>query len=257
MARLAERPIEVGWLLDTRQPSFLFQGPRRVRGLDWRPGPAEGGFDRAPVDEEWHLFEVPCPYNLRLKPVQDAQGKIGLVNALKGPDTISPRRIGQIAVPVERELWRDPRRPLVQVATPFRFVADEPLWITQLPPFNAPHQRAWPGAFIAGRFPLHIWPRAISWAFEWHDPSRELVLEAGAPWFYIKLESREPMRRIAFVEARMTPSLRKFCSGLDGVVHYVNRTFSLFEVAKRRRPETLLTRAGAETPGDERSHAGR
>ena len=240
--RRTDRPIRVGWLLDTRQPTFLFEGPRRVTGLAMPDAGTslDADFDTAQVDEEWHYFEVPCPYALRLKPVPSGEGRFRLVNALTGPETISPRLIDQIAVLIEPHLWRDPRRPVVQVATPFRFVADDPLWLTQLPPFNTLAHRTWPGAFVAGRFPVHIWPRSISWAFEWHDPNSELVLEQGAPWFYLKFESEQPMRPLEFVEARMTPELRRFCSGLDGVVHYVNRTFSLFEVAKRRRPEKLL-----------------
>ena len=47
----------------------------------------------------------------------------------------------------------------------------------------------------------------------------------------------------------MTPELRQFCSGLDGVVHYVNRTFSLFGVARSRRPATLMRRADDDEEG--------
>lgn len=243
-----DEPMHVGWVLNMKHPTFLFQGPRRVTGLAMPPVSVEAGephadFDTAQVDQEWHYFEVPCPYNLRLKPVLEGLGQVKLINTLKDPETLRPRLLHEIAALVDPNFWRDPQRPVVQVSTPYRFVADEPLWLTQLPPFNTLAYGSWPGAFVAGRFPVHIWPREISWAFEWHDPGRELVLEQGAPWFYLKLESENPMRQIEFVEARMTPELRKFCSGLDGVVHYVNRTFSLFEVAKRRRPATLLNRA--------------
>ncbi len=254
-ARRTDRPIQVGWILDTNYPTFLFEGPRPVTGLAAVPASADAGaagapdFDDVRVDEEWHYFEVPSPYNLRLKPVLADRGRPELVNALKGPETISPRVIDQIAVLVDPNLWRDPQRPVVQVSTPFRFVADDPLWLTQLPPFNTLAHRAWPGAFVAGRFPVHIWPRSISWAFEWHDTSKELVLEQGAPWFYLKFESTEPMRPIEVVAARMTPELRQYCSGLDGVVRYVNRTFSLFGVARSRRPATLMRRADDDEEG--------
>ena len=41
----------------------------------------------------------------------------------------------------------------------------------------------------------------------------------------------------------MTPELRAYCNAMDGVVNYVNRTFSLFHTAERRRPPKLLVRA--------------
>ncbi len=41
----------------------------------------------------------------------------------------------------------------------------------------------------------------------------------------------------------MTPELRSYCDAMDGVVNYVNRSFSLFPTAERRRPPKLLSRA--------------
>ena len=29
---------------------------------------------------------------------------------------------------------------------------------------------------MGGRFPVHIWPRPLSWGFEWHDVTKPLVL---------------------------------------------------------------------------------
>ena len=31
--------------------------------------------------------------------------------------------------------WREPDKPVLQIMTPYRFVADEPVWINKLPPF--------------------------------------------------------------------------------------------------------------------------
>ena len=96
---------------------------------------------------------------------------------------------------------------------------------------------------IGGRFPTHIWPRILMWAFEWHDTTQDLVLRRGEPWFYIRFETMDPSRQVRLVEAEMTPELRAYCNGMDGVVNYVNRTFSLFQTAERRRPPKLLVRA--------------
>src|SRR5262245_15276755 len=93
---------------------------------------------------------------------------------------------------------------------------------------------------IGGRLPIHIWPRHMMWAFEWMDPSQDLILRRGEPWFYVRFETQDPSRPVRLIEAEMTPELREHLNGLTGVTNYVNRTFSLFGTARERRPKTLL-----------------
>jgi hypothetical protein len=93
---------------------------------------------------------------------------------------------------------------------------------------------------IGGRFPIHIWPRALMWAFEWYDAKQDLVLRRGEPWFYVRFESQDPSRPVRLVEAEMTPQLKEFLKGVTSVTNYMNRTFSLFATARARRPKRLL-----------------
>ena len=69
------------------------------------------------------------------------------------------------------------------------------------------------------------------------------MLKRGEPWFYLRFETEDPSRQVRLVEAEMTAQLRAYCNAMDGVVNYVNRTFSLFHTAERRRPPRLLQRA--------------
>ena len=96
----------------------------------------------------------------------------------------------------------------------------------------------------------HYWPGDI-FLFRNESPGKYAPMEnledetgrnlnAGEPWYYVKFESEDPLRPVRMVEAEMTPELRSFCQGVDGVIHFANRTFSLFETAKRRRPARLL-----------------
>ena len=82
-----------------------------------------------------------------------------------------------------------------------------------------------------------------SWAFEWHDPRQDLVLRRGEPWFYCRFETTGVSRHVRLVEAALTPELKQYFSGLTGVVNYVSGTFTLFDVARQRRPARLLVRA--------------
>jgi hypothetical protein len=115
------------------------------------------------------------------------------------------------------------------------------VYMSQLPPFCHNFRTPLPGIMIDGRMPIHIWPRPLMWAFEWHDTNKPLVLKRGEPWFYLHFETNDPTRRVRVIEAEMTPALSEYLSGLTGVTNYVNRTYSLFRVAEERRPKKLLS----------------
>ena len=137
--------------------------------------------------------------------------------------------------------WRHSSRPVIQVMTPLFFVADEPVWLTQLPAFYHHGATPLPGLTLGGRFPIHIWPRELVWAFEWHDVGKDLLIKRGDPWFYLSFETEDPSRHVRLVEAELTQPLREYTNAIRGVTNYVSRTYSLFGNAKARRPAKLLT----------------
>jgi hypothetical protein len=141
-----------------------------------------------------------------------------------------------------RKEWRHPDRPIIQIITPYVFIADEPVYMTQMPPISHYYANPWPGVLIGGRLPIHIWPRQMMWAFEWFEPSKPLVLRRGEPWFYVRFETFDPTRPVRLFEAELTPEFRDYKNGLSAVANYVNRTYSLFKTAESRRPKTLLKR---------------
>jgi len=137
--------------------------------------------------------------------------------------------------------WRHPDRPTIQLAVPYTFVADEPVYMVQLAPFLHYSQQPIPGTIFGGRFPIDIWVRTVSWAMEWHDIEKPLILRRGEPLFYCQFESTRPQQPVKLIEAELTPELQAYHNDLVGVVQYVKQTFSLFEAAERLRPKKLLT----------------
>jgi hypothetical protein len=129
---------------------------------------------------------------------------------------------------------------MLQIQTPYRFLSDETVYLTQLPPFLHYRDPQLPGLFVGGRLPIQIWPRKLNWAFEWYDTQKDLILTRGEPWFYVRFETPDPSQPVRVFEAELTPDLSEYIAGLNGVVKYVNRTFSLFPVAQQRRPQKLL-----------------
>lgn len=242
-AASGSRIVDVGWLLDTDQARFVWPEPRRINRGDPPPAHAKAvGYCPAVVDHEGRMFDIPCPIDLKLGFRRDAQGKAALVNLDGDQSSIRTKTLNAMVSLVGQKEWRHPERPILQLITPYIFLSDEPVYMTQLPPVT--HYRAdpLPGTLIAGRLPIHIWPRRMMWAFEWFEPAKPLVLRRGEPWFHIRFETHDPARPVRMFEADMTPELREYLNGMSGVANYVDRTYSLFKVAEERRPATLLKR---------------
>ena len=236
------RIIDVGWCLDTENAGFIWAEPRRLI-RDKIDNPPAKSLTQCPAlrDHEGRLYEVTCPFDVTLGFRWDDQKRPCLVNLDGAQSSIRPRYLDQIMTIIRREEWPNPNRPIVQLATPYVFVADEPVWMTQTPPFNHYPQTPLPGIVIGGRLPIDIWPRQMTWAFEWYDTSKPIVLKRGQPWFYVNFETQDPSRPIRLIEAEKTPALTEHIKGLTGVTNYVNQTYKLFETARKRRPKKLLT----------------
>ncbi len=133
--------------------------------------------------------------------------------------------------------WRHPERPVLQFTAPYVFVADQPCYVVQTAPYLHWFPRQRPGVAMGGRYPIHIWPRPLAWAFEWYDLSQPLKLTRGEPWFYVAFETENPSARVRLVEQEMTPELTTYLDSIIDVSNYVNKTYGLFGEAQRRRPE--------------------
>ena len=235
------RTVEVGWLVDTPQATFVYDAPRAVARKVPPPTNAKAvTLCPAMLDHESRLYEVPCPVDLHLRIGKGDKGQPVLVNVPGAMSPVASKKLNAMVHLMSRDRWRDPKRPLVQIAAPWRFIADEPVWMTQMPAFNNYRDPPIPGTLIGGRFPIRLWPRSLMWALDWHDPTKDLILKRGEPWFYVRFETNDPSRPVRLVEAEMTPELREYCQGLDGVTNYVNQSYQLFKTAEDRRPTTLL-----------------
>jgi hypothetical protein len=232
---------EVGWVLQTDHASFIWPDPRPAGRSTATPEHAKSVlYCPAVIDHEARLFEVLCPFDMRLAVRITEKEEPMLLNVDGEQSSVTPRAFSKLAFLSVRKQWRHPNRPLLQILTPYTFLSDEPIYMTQLPPILHYQERPLPGVFIGGRIPIHIWPRPLTWAFEWYDTGKELVFKRGEPWFYCRFETSDPSRHVRVLEAEMTPLLKEYLAGINGVVSYVNGSFSLFGTAQRRRPERLL-----------------
>jgi hypothetical protein len=238
----AGKKVQVGWVLDADKANFIWSAPERLRPQGGESKHAKSiSYCPAIIDHEMQMFQVTCPVDLHLRLQMPSQTQEpALINAASDGSSIRSKHLNQMLSIVPRKEWRHPDRPIIQFITPYVFVSDDTAYINQTPPYCDFKSSTWPGLMIGGRFPTNIWPRQLMWAFEWHDTSRDLIVKRGDPFFYVSFETENPSRPVQMIEADMTPALREYINGLSGVANYVNRTFSLFNVAKERRPKTLL-----------------
>ena len=99
-----------------------------------------------------------------------------------------PSHIAKTVTLLDQNQWRHPGRPIIQIGAPYPFIADEPVYVNQMPPFNRYRNEPRPGLAIGGRFPIHVWARWLNWGFEWWGVKKDLVLRRGESWFHLRFE---------------------------------------------------------------------
>ncbi len=241
--RRVANTTEIGWALMPTPSSLIWDAPAGFARAAAKPQSAKSvQLCPAAIDFDARNVVVPCPVDLHVRFAYDAKGQPHLVNVDGPHSTVRSKALNQMIAVVARGEWRHPDRPIIQIITPYVFLSDAPAWLSQFPPFLDPVDPPLPGVLIGGRFPVHVWPRQLMWAFEWHDITRPLRVTRGQPWFYLRFETLTPDRIPRLVEAMLTLEVKAYIDSLSGVTNYVNRTFALFGRAEARRPAQLLVR---------------
>ncbi|WP_370160990.1 hypothetical protein [Limimaricola soesokkakensis] len=235
-------PVTVGWCLNETKAGIIYAPPERVRSVDLDRSHAKSA-SRCPavINLESRHFLIRCPFDIHIGFARDDKGKPVLKNLNGAASTIRASKLGDKLHLVGEAEWRHPGVPTLQLSLPYLFLSDEPVYMSQVAPFMHYSREPLPGTIFGGRFPINVWPRPLMWAFEWHEPQKPLKIARGDPLFYACFETLPQDRGVAMVEAQRTPELLEYLELISGAVNYVNQTFSLFEAAEARRPETLVT----------------
>lgn len=234
-------PITVGWFLTTDKGAVMYDPPERIMFRQTNKAHAKSA-SRCPavIQLESRYFMIKCPYDLNIGFGRDEKGRGVLINRAGTASSIRANKLNEVLTLVSEAEWRYPDRPTIQLHLPYCFIADETVYLTQLGTFAHYRKDPLPGTIFGGRFPLNVWPRPIMWAFEWHEPQKDIVLRRGEPLFYCQFEGEGPDRPVQVVEAERTPELSAYMEKVSGVVNYVGQTFSLFKAAEEMRPTKLL-----------------
>ncbi len=234
-------PVTVGWFLTQDKGAILYDAPERLMFRQTNKAHAKSA-SRCPavIQMESRYFVVKCPFDIHLGCGRDKEGKAPLVPRGGVGSSIRASKLGELLTLVNEVEWRFPDRPTIQMVLPYCFIADELVYMTQIGTFAHYRRDPLPGTIFGGRFPINVWPRPLMWAFEWHEPERDIKIARGEPLFYCQFEADGPERPVQMVEAERTAELNAYMDKIGGVVNYVNQTFSLFKAAEAVRPAKLL-----------------
>ena len=122
---------------------------------------------------------VPCPVELNIRFSDNADGKVNCINGEGAQSSVRSKALNQMIAIMTRNEWRHSDCPIIQIVTLYVFLADAPTWLNQFPPFLDYAKPSLADAQTGGRFPVHMWPRQLIWAFEWHDITKSLVIQCG------------------------------------------------------------------------------
>lgn len=234
-------PVQVGWFLTTQKGGIIYDPPTRVRSADVNKKHAKSA-SRCPavINLESRYFAIKCPFDIHIGFTRDKDGKPVLRNLAGEASTVRASKLGQKLHITNEVEWRYPGVPSIQLELPYVFIADEPVYMSQVAPFMHYAKEPLPGTIFGGRFPINVWPRPLMWAFEWHDTSKPIKINRGDPLFYATFETLPQDRSVVVSEVEVTQELTDYMDLISGAVNYVNQTFSLFEAAEARRPDTLV-----------------
>lgn len=234
-------PVQVGWFLNEQKGGIIYDPPERVRSAALNKEHAKSA-SRCPavINLESRYFAVRCPFDINVGFARDKDGKPVLRNLSGAKSAVRGSKLGEKLHLTNEPEWRHKDVPTLQLSLPYVFIADEPVYMSQVAPFMHYVKEPLPGTIFAGRFPINVWPRPLMWAFEWHDTSKPLKINRGDPLFYAMFETLPQDRSVSLTEVEVTDDLADYLELISGAVNYVNQTFTLFEAAEARRPKTLL-----------------
>lgn len=232
-------PVRVGAVLLAEKAKVVFPTPRMV-GASRSAPLSQRAVQACPAVNtlESRLAEILSPFSIRLRCVRMADNFS--VHVVPSETRLDAELIPHFVSVMPRDFWRNENYPVVQISIPWCFVCDEACYITQLPPFADQSFSSFPGLFISGRFPTHLWPRSLNLAFEWSDFDNDLIIKRGRPISYIHFETARPEAPIVLRKARLTPELKSYRSNIDDVPKFTSGSFKLMDPDLLERPNNLL-----------------
>ena len=244
LEELRPTKLDVGWFIEEPQGKFVFFEPEPLFKSRKKPLSNRAVQACPAINElERDYFVIKCPFDIQLR--CSRRGDEFDLHLVEKGTRVDEDLVARFVFLMAANLWRDKSNPVIQIKVPFFFLSDEPCYMSMIAPYMSRNMATWPGVFIGGRMPIHLWPRILNWAFEWTDLDQDLILKRGQPLCYMYFESKNLRTKPNLFELEYTKELEEFRRGISSTPKFMSNTFSLFETAAKRRPKNLLRRKKA------------
>ena len=128
--------VKIGWFFADETGSIVYFPPERLRTVDLNRTHAKSA-SRCPavIGLESRYVMVRCPFDMHIGFVRDDKGKPVLRNLMGSKSPVRSAKLNQLLSITCVSEWRFSGWPPVQLKLPCMFVSDEPVYLSQVPPF--------------------------------------------------------------------------------------------------------------------------
>jgi len=232
---------KIGWFHVNIEGTAAFPSPEKVH-LSKDPSTTKRGFLSCPAvrASAAGYFAVKSPFSLhmRFRRTKDVVSFIPVYPFT----TVNEAKLEAMFRLEPREIWRSIDIPLVQMPSPYCFVADEPIEIEQCPPiFAETTSLNW--RLISGKFDIYGWQRPLNWAFEWDSKCGDLMIKLGEPLYYVRFydKSGSLIPNPDLLQISLTEELRTRLNASSGVTALQRGTAALIKKSAEERSKSLIS----------------
>ena len=148
-------PTQIGWCFVNTEGPAAFPSPEKLH-LGKDPSPTKRGYLSCPAvrasSQGYFVIKSPFSLHIRFKRKDDVVSFVPVYPFT----TVNEMKLKELFRLEPRDLWRSIDVPLIQIPSPYFFIADEPIDVEQCPPiFADTTSMNW--RTLSGRFNIHGW----------------------------------------------------------------------------------------------------
>ncbi len=168
-----------------------------------------------------------CPFDIHLRYSNINSNSPEIRPIIEGC-SIKPHKLKHIFYLSPPNEWLNKDYPIFQITTPYVFFANKPIDIIQRFP-RLLIGKNYPFRLIEGKFPIDKWKRPLSWAVEWIDTKKDIIIKRGMPWFDLNFNSTNIKDSFKLVKKKFTKSDEAELLSTKDITNYIKGTNKLME----------------------------
>lgn len=223
--------LTIGWALVADEASAAFPEPEA-----YTPPKNATGYLSCPAVRAYfnNTFVVRSPFSLQLRAEETEEDiKIKPVYPFT---SITEAMLSKFLSIEPINTWRGSQLPILQVISPYIFVADQPVTIDQTQPLVTKTSKLnW--RVIPGTFNIYDWQRPVNWAIEWDTTCGDLIIRQGEPIYMIKFTAitQESVNKTNLVETKISETLSERIKSTKNVASIRRGTTTLMAESGKSR----------------------